>query len=163
MDEFNNDRMLMNTAAAAAKCSRDERKVGCVIVGERGMEMSSGWNDISTMFGVEARPERMERPEKYYWIEHAERSAIYEAARFGRPLEGATMYVTWFPCMDCARGIVETRIKALVYGQEPDLADPKWGSDSLSVEDGFNISQRAPFWSAAMRRGSLRRYRPLGF
>jgi dCMP deaminase len=46
---------------------------------------------------------RHERPAKYSWIEHAERNAIYNAARFGVPLTGATCYVNWFPCIDRAR------------------------------------------------------------
>jgi dCMP deaminase len=124
----------MGLAAKAREASTDQsRKVGCVIVGWHNESLSIGWNGIGTSHGIESRPERHERPEKYFWAEHAERRAIYEAARLGRRLEGATMYVTWFPCMDCARGIVECRIERLVYGKEPDLDDPQWGADFKRV------------------------------
>lgn len=109
------------------------RKVGCVIVRD-GEVASVGWNGIGTMHGVHDLEARHQRPEKYFWSEHAERRAIYEAARVGVPLEGASIYVTWFPCMDCARAIVECRFAAVFCGEIPDLADPKWGNDFQRVE-----------------------------
>lgn len=47
---------------------------------------------------------RLERPLKYNFIEHAERNAIFSAARKQLPLLGATMYVPWFACSDCTLG-----------------------------------------------------------
>jgi dCMP deaminase len=56
--------------------------------------------------------ERQERPEKYFWFEHAERNAIYNAARIGVSLKNSTIYLTsGLPCMDCARGIVNSGVK----------------------------------------------------
>jgi dCMP deaminase len=58
--------------------------------------------------------ERQERPEKYFWIEHAERNAIYNAALEGVSLKNSTIYLTsGLPCMDCARGIVNSGIKVV--------------------------------------------------
>jgi dCMP deaminase len=63
----------------------------------------------------DSKPERQERPEKYFWFEHAERNAIYNAARIGTSLLDSTIYLTsGLPCMDCARGIVNSGIK-IVY------------------------------------------------
>jgi dCMP deaminase len=74
-------------------------------------------------------PRRRKRPEKYFWFEHAERNAIYNAARAGIPLKGGKMYVTFLPCMDCARAIVQSGITTvvappLVYDNEQSKA--KW-------------------------------------
>ncbi len=58
--------------------------------------------------------ERWERPLKYSYVEHAERNAIYAAARKGISINGAVMYSLWSPCTDCARGIIQTGIAELV-------------------------------------------------
>jgi dCMP deaminase len=50
-------------------------------------------------------------------MEHAERAAIYGAARNGRCLDGCTMYCNLMPCMDCARAIVSTGIRRLVVDE----------------------------------------------
>jgi len=110
------------------------RQTGCVVVAANNTAMEVGWNGVQTQHGVLAKSERYERPEKYFWAEHAERQAIQEAARVGWPLEDATIYVTWFPCMDCARMIVGCRMKELVYGREPDLEDPRYGEDFKRVK-----------------------------
>ena len=72
--------------------------------------------------------ERHERPAKYSWTEHAERNAIYNAAKLGIGLDGCTAYVNWFPCIDCARAIVQAGVLRLV-GLQPDHADVRWGSE----------------------------------
>ena len=55
-------------------------------------------------------PERLVRPTKYLWIEHAERNAICNAARAGTATQGCTIYVEIMPCMDCARAVVQAGI-----------------------------------------------------
>jgi len=47
-------------------------------------------------------------------MEHAERNAIYNAARHGTQMEGCTLYVELLPCMDCARAIVQAGIREVV-------------------------------------------------
>jgi dCMP deaminase len=69
---------------------------------------------------------RYERPDKYLYTEHAERNAIYHAARHGVTLKGCSMYVTLFPCADCARGIIQAGIKKL-YSPTPDVDHERWG------------------------------------
>ena len=64
--------------------------------------------------GVREVEERWERPIKYSYVEHAERNAIFNAARLGLPTEGATMYVPWFACADCARAIIQAGIVEVV-------------------------------------------------
>jgi dCMP deaminase len=106
------------------KSTDRSRKVGAIIVDASGRLISYGWNGFPS--GVADQECRHERPAKYFWTEHAERNAIYLAAKNGVPLKGCTMYVPWFPCMDCARGIVQSGISRLV-AYHPDLSDPIWG------------------------------------
>lgn len=86
-------------------------QIGAVIVGEDNEVLSTGYNSFPRGMD-DSITERQERPEKYFWFEHAERNAIYNAARVGVPLKNSTIYLTsGLPCMDCARGIVNSGIK----------------------------------------------------
>jgi len=91
--------------------SKDEStKIGAVIVGRDNEIISTGYNSFPRGLD-DSLTERQERPEKYFWIEHAERNAIYNAARIGVSLKNSTIYLTsGLPCMDCARGIVNSGI-----------------------------------------------------
>ena len=59
--------------------------------------------------------DRWERPQKYQYVEHAERNAIYNAARTGVPLNGCSAFVSLAPCADCARAMIQAGIVE-VYG-----------------------------------------------
>ena len=84
-----------------------------VIVGEDNEVLSTGYNSFPRGLD-DSKQERQERPEKYFWFEHAERNAIYNAARIGVSLKNSTIYLTsGIPCMDCARGIVNSGIKVV--------------------------------------------------
>jgi dCMP deaminase len=101
------------------------RKVGAVIV-RSGRLLSQGHNNLPC--GCKEYKERRGRPLKYKWTEHAERNAIYAAARMGTSLQSATMYMRWFPCCDCARAIIQSGIEEIVAGA-PDWNDSIWGDD----------------------------------
>ncbi len=102
----------INLARTAAGKSKDpSTKCGAVIVGEEVRSM--GFNGLPRGCQDDL-PEREERPEKYFWYEHAERNAIYNAARAGIPTKGCTIYITGPPCMDCSRGIVQAGIDYVV-------------------------------------------------
>lgn len=76
-----------------------------------------------------------ERPRKYLVGEHAERRAIYKAARYGIALQGATLYCTWAACVDCARAIVESGLVRLVRHYPPlDDAVERW-LESITLGD----------------------------
>lgn len=123
------DARFLELAALIATWSKDRsRKVGCVIVGPKREIRTTGYSGFPRGVGDNA-DDRHERPAKYLWTEHAERNAIYNAARCGVSLEGCTAYLPWFPCMDCARALAQSGIAVLVCGQRPDLDDPKWGAD----------------------------------
>ena len=109
-------------------------KVGCVIVGDARQLLSSGYNGFPRGINDDI-DERHERPGKYKWTEHAERNAIYNAARHGVRLSGATIYVLWYPCTDCARAIIQSGITGLVAAPGAIIRNgPSW-------EDDFAISK----------------------
>jgi dCMP deaminase len=94
--------------------SKDQStQIGAVVVGEGRNVLSTGYNSFPRGLD-DSLQERQERPEKYFWMEHAERNAIYNAALEGVSLKNSTIYLTsGLPCMDCARGIVNSGIKVV--------------------------------------------------
>lgn len=118
----------MQLAIHVGQWSKDRStKVGCVIVGPANEVRSIGYNGFPANVDDED-PSRHERPAKYAWTEHAERNAIYNAARIGVSVAGCRMYLPWFPCMDCARAIIQSGIKELI-AFEPNVEDIRWGQD----------------------------------
>jgi dCMP deaminase len=112
----------MGVARARAEFSKDpSTQVGAVIIGPYGEDRSSGYNGAPRGCAADEHGDvRGLRPEKYFWFSHAELNAITNAARVGTPLDGCTIVVTHFPCMDCARAIVQAGIVRVVT-QEPTL------------------------------------------
>lgn len=91
--------------------------------------------------GVEELPERYERPLKYKVIEHAERNAIFAAAKKGICTHGATMVCPWAACSDCARAIIQAGIKTLVtHKQAFDRSPDHWKKD---IEIAFTMFEEA--------------------
>ena len=109
---------FLNIAEQVKRKSKDQStQIGAVIVGEDKEVLSTGYNSFPRGLD-DSLPERQERPEKYFWMEHAERNAIYNAARIGVSLKNSTIYLTsGLPCMDCARGIVNSGIKTVYCKQ----------------------------------------------
>lgn len=132
MSDWDNRYMLL--AEHIGGWSKDRsRKVGCVIVGLTGDVVAIGFNGFPRGLNDDD-DDRHVRPAKYMWTEHAERNAIYNAARIGVSLVGARMYLPWFPCVDCARAIVQSGIVELV-AYRPDFDDTQWGRDfAVSLE-----------------------------
>jgi len=88
---------------------------GAIIVNDEGKVLSYGANHFPR--GIKNLPERWERPAKYQYVEHAEREAIFMAAREGIKVEGTIMYCPWYACPDCARAIIETGVREVVGHQ----------------------------------------------
>lgn len=85
---------------------------GVVLLDPDGEVLGADCNTFPA--GVQATDERLQRPLKYSFIEHAERNAVFAAARAGIPLQGTTMTCTWPPCAECARAIAQSGIAELV-------------------------------------------------
>ena len=106
-------------------CTR--RQVGSLIVKDK-MIISDGYN--GTPSGFENICEDENNVTKPYVL-HAEANAITKIARSGNSSDGATMYVTASPCIECAKLIIQAGIKRVVY------------SEHYRLEDGLNLLRRA--------------------
>lgn len=120
------DNALMQLAFAAAQNSPNRiRKVGAAILACDDGGPIAACNTFPK--GVADLDERHEGDGRFVWMEHAERNAIFTAARAGRGLSGGRLASTLFPCIDCARAIVISGIATLVT-YPPPLDDPVWGA-----------------------------------
>lgn len=126
---------MIETFLAEAYCiarqSRDpSSQNGAVLVSSTGEFISNGNNNFPV--GVEFTEERAtERPKKYRYFEHAERYALFNAARGGSSdIYGSTMYCPWAACCDCARAIICMGVQHLVMHQERmDMTPERWVDD----------------------------------
>jgi dCMP deaminase len=123
---------LMDLAAAAAPGSPNRvRQVGAALLPADGGPPIAACNTFPG--GVADLDWRHEGDGRFVWMEHAERNAIYAAARQGRALAGATLATTFFPCIDCARAIVQSGVRRLA-SPPPALDDPVWGASCPRAE-----------------------------
>ena len=135
------DALLELAIATARKSPSRPRKVGAVLVLADGVTTLAACNDFPA--GVGDLDERHAYPDRLLWIEHAERNAIFAAARSGMRTDGATLIATFHPCADCARAIVQAGI-ANLHTLAPDFADPLWGasfrfSQAILEEGGVRV------------------------
>ena len=98
-------------------CKR--RKVGALVVKEK-MIISDGYN--GTPSGFENICEDATNTTKPYVL-HAEANAITKLARSSNNSDGATLYVTASPCIECAKLIIQAGIKRVIYGEQYRLTD----------------------------------------
>ena len=106
-------------------CKR--RLVGALIVKDK-MIISDGYN--GTPSGFENVCEDENNVTKPYVL-HAEANAITKIARSGNNSDGATLYVTAAPCIECAKLIIQAGISRVIYSEE------------YRIEDGINLLRRA--------------------
>lgn len=141
------DQRLFELARYVGQWSKDRStKVGCVISTADRQIVSIGYNGFPR--GIDDGQDiRHSNPTKYLWTEHAERNAIYGAARLGIATNGCEMFLSWFPCMDCARAIVQAGISRLV-AVNPDASDPKWGQQFVAARELLGEARVAITWIA---------------
>lgn len=129
------DLRWMQLARLVSSWSKDRStKVGCCIINGRDTVVAIGWNGFPRRIDDDV-DERHERPAKYFWTEHAERNAIFNAANKGLATQGCRMYVSWFPCVDCARAIIQAGIVEVIGGVEPDFEHHKFGEEFKVVRE----------------------------
>lgn len=120
MEKNKFDASYMEMASIWAKnsyCKR--RQVGALLVKDR-MIISDGYN--GTPSGFENICEDENGVTKPYVL-HAEANAISKVAKSGNSSDGATLYVTASPCMECSKLIIQAGIKRVVYKDEYRLND----------------------------------------
>lgn len=114
------DQRYMRMARIWAENSYCERrKVGALLVKDK-MIISDGYN--GTPSGFENHCEDENNVSKPYVL-HAEANAISKIARSNNSSDGATLYVTASPCMECAKLIIQAGIKRVVYGENYRIMD----------------------------------------
>ncbi|MBQ1605811.1 MAG: dCMP deaminase family protein, partial [Bacteroidales bacterium] len=109
------DKHYLEMAAIWAKnsyCKR--RQVGALLVKDK-MIISDGFN--GTPAGFENQCEDENDVTKPYVL-HAEANAITKVAKSGNSSEGATLYITTSPCIECAKLIIQSGIERVVYSEE---------------------------------------------
>lgn len=118
MNKFDHSYIQMAALwAQNSYCKR--RQVGALIVKDK-MIISDGYN--GTPSGFENVCEDESGVTKPYVL-HAEANAITKVAKSGNSSEGATLYVTASPCMECAKLIIQSGIQRVVYRDEYRLTD----------------------------------------
>lgn len=103
------------------------RKVGCLVVKNK-MIISDGYN--GTPCGFENVCEDEDGQTKPYVL-HAEANALTKLAKSTNSAEGATLYVTTSPCMECSKLIIQSGIKRVVF------------CEKYRVTDGLDLLARA--------------------
>ncbi len=102
------------------------RKVGALIVRDN-MIISDGFNGTPSGFPNVCEENNVTFP----YVLHAEANAITKVARSNNSSEGATLYVTASPCMECSKLIIQAGIKRVVF------------SDLYRIQDGLDLLRRA--------------------
>ncbi len=124
MDKWDDRFMQMaDVIASWASCYKANRKIGAVIVKNKRI-MTTGYNGAPA--GVKTCVERGEclreklgiasgTKHEICYATHAEQNAIIQAAKLGVSIDGATLYCTHQPCVICAKMIINSGIKRIVY------------------------------------------------
>ena len=114
------DDYFMGVAELSAMRSKDPHtQVGCCIVSQDHKILSMGYNGFPRGCSDDDFPWKREGPpleNKYFYTTHSELNAILNYR--GGSLEGASLYVTLFPCNECAKAIIQAGIKEIVYDSD---------------------------------------------
>ena len=109
------DEYFMGIAMLAARRSKDPNtQVGACIVSQDNIIISTGYNGMPKGCSDAEFPwEREGEQPKYPYVVHAELNAILNAN--GRDLRGSRIYVALFPCNECAKAIIQSGVKEVLY------------------------------------------------
>lgn len=115
------DEYFMGVAYLSSMRSKDPNtQVGACIVSEDNKILSMGYNGLPIGCDDDEFPwvRESENPldNKYFYSTHSELNAILNYR--GGSLEGAKIYVTLFPCNECAKAIIQCGIKKIIYAED---------------------------------------------
>lgn len=134
MDKDKLIKFLKLASYMAELFSKDpSRKVGAITVEPNTLQIKSiGYNGLPRK--IKDTPERWTKPLKYNYVVHAEANMICNASLNGISLSDSILFVTMFPCNECAKLIIQSGIKTIVT-KSPNLLDDKWGNSfKISIE-----------------------------
>ena len=131
---------LLYESYLAAKESPDlSTQNGAILVDYDNNIVSSDCNRLPK--GVKLVDSRLQRPEKYNWTNHAERTVINTASKNGICTDGLTMVCGWAACSTCAQTIIDSGIVRLVTHEQALRRSPKkWMKE---VEIGLQMFAEA--------------------
>ena len=114
-DYINWDEYFMGVAMLAARRSKDpSTQVGACIVSPDNIIISTGYNGMPKGCSDDEFPwDRTGEETKYPYVVHAELNAILNAN--GRDLRNSRLYVALFPCNECAKAIIQSGVKEVIY------------------------------------------------
>ena len=117
LDYISWDEYFMGVAFLSAMRSKDPHtQVGACIVSEDNKILSMGYNGFPWGFSDDEFPWKREGyplDNKYFYTTHSELNAILNYR--GGSLEGSKLYVSLFPCNECAKAIIQSGIKTVIY------------------------------------------------
>lgn len=120
LDYISWDEYFMGVAKLAGMRSKDPNsQVGSCIVSSDNKILSIGYNGFPNGCSDDEFPwarEGSELETKYFYVTHSELNAILNYR--GGSLEGAKLYVSLFPCNECAKAIIQSGIKTIVYDSD---------------------------------------------
>ena len=111
------DEYFMGVALLASQRSKDpSTRVGACVIDKENRILSTGYNGFPQGCSDDEFPWNRDEAlgdTKYQYVVHAELNAILNAS--GKSLSGATLYVGLFPCNECAKAIIQSGIKEIIY------------------------------------------------
>ena len=137
------DECFMEIAKTVSKRSKDpSTKTGAIIVDENHQVVGLGYNGWikganDTDFPWKREGDFVET--KYAYVVHCEENAIYCSTKSAK---GGTLNTTLFPCNECAKSIIQTGIKEVVYMEDKYHDKPEWKAARLLLEiSGTKVRQ----------------------
>lgn len=140
------DHHMLLALVTAQRSPDPNTQVGACIVDEKNRIIGLGYNGPPRGMGVCSMPWDKEGKDpsetKYAYVMHAEANAILNCG--GRNLEGSTLYVTMYPCNECAKLIVSSGIRRIQYLANPyvDTWQSKAAKHMFDTVDIFTIQHK---------------------
>lgn len=139
------DEYFMGVAALSALRSKDPHtRVGACIVGRDLRILSIGYNGTPRGMNDDTFPWQRDgqwTDTKYPYVIHAERNAVLNFRGSMRELAGSTVYVTHFPCNECAKELAQVGVTGVVYANNP-YPDSTETTAATKIFAAANISLR---------------------
>ncbi len=139
------DEYFMGVSLLAAKRSKDPNtQVGACIVDSNNIILSTGYNGFPIGCSDDEYPWTREGEEtKYPYVVHAELNTILNAN--GKNLRNSRIYVSLFPCNECAKAIIQSGIKEVIYLSDKYAASPSTAaSKRMLLSAGVKFRQLSP-------------------
>ena len=132
------ENFMLHAVVASARSKDPSSQVGACIVGSNNRILSLGYNGAPNSWDDNEFPWEREAEDenyiKYPYVIHGEMNALLNYKGDNKDLVGSTVYVTLFPCSNCAKCLAQAGIKRVVY-----LSDKyKDTKDNIAAKTCFN-------------------------